>query len=164
MIFFGKIQVRMNRCFKALLISSVMFMSIMVLACENQKGNTDPEIQMADSMKIQISIGNEIFTATLSNNATAIAFKERLPLTVNMSELNGNEKYVDLPDKLPSDPSNPKTIHTGDLMLYGSNTLVLFYKTFPTSYNYTSLGRIDNPSGLEAALGAGSVTVTFEAE
>ena len=113
-------------------------------------------------MKLNITIGANTFTATLYNNPTVTAFKTRLPLTIKMTELNGNEKYFDLPDNLPAKASNPGTIQTGDLMLYGSNTLVLFYKSFSTSYNYTRLARIDNPSGLAAALGSGNITVKFD--
>ncbi len=83
-------------------------------------------------------------------------------MTLNMKDLNGNEKYFDLPNNLPTNASNPGTIQAGDLMLYGSNTFVLFYKSFSTSYNYTRLARIDNPTGLAAALGSGNVTVRFE--
>ncbi|MGA9578578.1 MAG: cyclophilin-like fold protein, partial [Terrimicrobiaceae bacterium] len=104
------------------------------------------------------------FTATLYDNATATAFKGMLPMTVKMSDLNGNEKYFDLPVNLPPNASNPGTIQSGDLMIYGSNTLVLFYKKFSTSYSYTSLGRINDPTALAAAVGSGSVTVTYELE
>ena len=114
--------------------------------------------------KMKIKAGNSTFTATLYDNATATAFKALLPLTVSMVELNGNEKYLDLPRSLPANASNPGTIQNGDLMLYGSSTLVLFYKTFSTSYSYTKLGRIDDVTGLVAALGSGKVTVWFEAE
>ena len=115
-------------------------------------------------MKLKITIGTNTFTVALYNNTTAATFKEKLPLTINMSELNGNEKYFDLPNNLPSNASNPGTIQAGDVMLYGSNTLVLFYKTFSTSYNYSRIGRIDNPSGLADALGSGNKTVKFELE
>ena len=117
-----------------------------------------------DSMKLKITVGSNTFSVTLHSNAAVTAFKSSLPMTINMSELNGNEKYFDLPNNLPANASNPGTIQTGDLMLYGSNTLVLFYKSFSTSYTYTPLGRIDNASGLTAALGSGNVTVKLEVE
>jgi len=139
---------------------------IQLYACNNnneiEPENNSNNISNTDSMKLKIKIGTNTFTATFYDNATAKAFKAKLPMTINMTELNGDEKYYDLPERLPKNASNPGTIQTGDLMLFGSNTLVLFYKTFSTSYSYTRLGRIDNPSGLAAALGSRNVTVTFE--
>ncbi len=114
------------------------------------------------SNKMKITIGSAVFTATLNNNATTTAFKAMLPLTINMSELNGNEKMYYFSTTLPTNASSGGNIQVGDLMLYGNNCLVLFYEGFNTSYSYTRLGRIDNTSGLVAALGAGSVTVKFE--
>lgn len=114
--------------------------------------------------RLRIKVGSTAFTATLLNNATVTAFKARLPMTLSMKELNGNEKYYNLPKDLPASASNPGTIQTGDLALYGSNTLVLFYKSFSTSYRYTKMGCIDNPAGLAAALGSGNVPVIFELE
>jgi hypothetical protein len=113
-------------------------------------------------VKIKITVNAQTFTATLLDNNSAKAFKEMLPLTIKMTELNGNEKYCDLKKSLPTNPTNPETITNGDLMLYGSETFVLFYDTFATSYRYTKLGQIDNVTGLKSALGSGSVTVTVE--
>jgi fermentation-respiration switch protein FrsA (DUF1100 family) len=130
----------------------------------SERACSSNDISIIDSMKLKIAIGAKTFTATLYNNETVTAFKAKLPMTINMTELNGNEKYFDLPDNLPTNASNPGTIQSGDLMLYGSNTLVLFYKSFSTSYNYTRVARIENPSGLATALGTGNKTVKFEIE
>ena len=126
------------------------------------RGTGDKKNSNLTGGNMKIKIGNNTFTATLYNNATATAFTSLLPMTINMAELNGNEKYAELSSNLPVNASNPGTIKTGDLMLYGSSTIVLFYKTFSTSYSYTKLGRIDDVAGIDAALGSGNVTVRFE--
>ncbi|HCY41213.1 MAG TPA: hypothetical protein DHV48_07655 [Prolixibacteraceae bacterium] len=130
---------------------------------EDDKINTENNAPLANG-KIKIKANSQTFIVTLLDNNSAKAFKELLPLTINMIELNGNEKYYDLPESIPTNSSNPGTIKNGDLMLYGSKTLVLFYKTFSTSYSYIKLGTIDDVTGLTTALGSGNVTVTFELE
>ena len=124
--------------------------------------NPTPDPTPSAGNRLRITAGTTVFTATLFEDAAAQAFKELLPMTVQMRELNGNEKYYYLPSVLPTAASNPGTIRAGDLMLYGSDCLVLFYETFAASYAYTPLGRLDNPAGLAAVLGAGSVALTFE--
>jgi hypothetical protein len=130
------------------------------IAAETETQNNNADMRN----KLKITVGAKTFSATLLDNATATALKKLLPMTVEMTELNGNEKYFRLPSNLPANASNPGTIQVGDLMLYGSNTLVLFYESFSTSYTYTKIGRIDDASGLAAALGAGNVKVSFELE
>ena len=111
---------------------------------------------------INIIVGSKTFIATLADSETGEAFAALLPLSVTMNELNGNEKYHYLNSSLPTAAYQPGTIHAGDLMLYGNNCVVLFYETFNSSYSYTRIGAIDNPSGLAAALGSGNVSVRFE--
>lgn len=140
-------------------------------SCEKKEGqvfeqNTveNNSNENAMSSKIKIKINSQTFTATLLDNNSTRAFIKTLPMTISMKELNADEKYHDLQESLPTNAFNPRTIQAGDLMLFGSRTLVLFYKTFSTSYSYTRLGRIDDISGLVTALGSKNVTVTFEME
>jgi hypothetical protein len=125
------------------------------------KGNaiTDNSESMSDT--IAIKIGSREFTGTLVDNPTATAFRAMLPLTMDMTELNGNEKYFDLAKSLPTNASNPGQINAGDFLLYGSKTLVLFYEAFSTSYSYTRIGKVDNPIGLAEAVGSGNAVVTI---
>jgi hypothetical protein len=110
---------------------------------------------------IHIQIGSKIFPARLFENTSSQALLAKLPITITMTELNKNEKYYNLPDRLPSNPQPVGTISAGDLMLYGSDCLVIFYKSFNTSYSYTKLGSIEDTSELVIALGSGNIEVTL---
>lgn len=111
---------------------------------------------------ILVQVGNKSFQVTLEDNAAAKSFAAQLPLTLMMKELNNNEKFAQLPKGVPTQASIPARIEAGDLMMFGSATLVLFYKGFNTSYSYTQIGKIENIDGLTAALGNGDVNVRFE--
>lgn len=110
---------------------------------------------------ITLTIGDRTFTATMEQNSTAEAFRALLPLTLEMQELNGNEKYHYLSQSLPTNRTKVGTIHAGDIMLYGDNCVVVFYETFTTSYSYSPIGHITNSEGLKEALGSGAVSIAF---
>lgn len=114
------------------------------------------------SMNMIIKIGERSFDCTLYENETTYAFIEQLPLAITMNELNGNEKYYYLENSLPTNSSRVNKIHTGELMLFGTDCLVLFYEDFNTSYSYTSIGYVNEPEQLADVLGGGSVQVVFE--
>lgn len=145
-------------------VTSLIFTLALAFAGPRVLSAEQSETDKSMSDKITIRIGDKTFGATLSRNATAAAFKKLLPLSITLNELNGNEKFAELPLSLPTEASTPRAVQTGDLMLYGSSTLVLFYKSFRTTYRYTNIGRLDDPAGLEPALGSANVDVTFEAK
>ena len=84
-----------------------------------QKSNSNDETK---ETKMKIKIGSKTFNATLFGNETVAAFKAMLPLTIKMEELNGNEKKYDFSNSSPTATYQPKTINSGDLMIWGKNT------------------------------------------
>ena len=108
---------------------------------------------------ITIRVNGKQFPAKLCQTETTKSIMHKLPLSITMDELNGNEKYYYFSESFPTEAERVSEIHAGDLKLYGSSCLVLFYESFSTSYSYTSLGYVENPEGLAEALGTGSVHV-----
>lgn len=129
---------------------------------EDDDNNNENEDKNEMNKNITITVGGTSFAATLTDNDAARAFAAMLPMSIQMSELNGNEKYHYLDNNLPTDSYRLGTIHAGDLMLYGSTCVVLFYETFSSSYSYTRIGQVNNPQGLKEALGSGDANVKFE--
>lgn len=129
---------------------------------ENNIEEGDNMNNQNENIKINLTVNNKTFSATLDNNATTRELVSMFPLTLNMSDLNSNEKYNYLDTNLTTNASRVSRINAGDIKLFGSSCLVVFYESFNTSYSYTNLGKVDNANDFVNELGRGSVTVTFE--
>lgn len=147
-----------------LILTTFLFFTMTACANENSgTGVTSAETteNLGATLNITLTIGTKTFAATLVDNAATRALITQFSLTLDMSELNGNEYYVYLNNSLPTASKNSRTIHAGDIKLYGSSCLVIFYKSFSTSYSYTDLGTIDDSTGLLDALRESNGKVTF---
>ena len=118
-----------------------------------------------DNMQnIIITIENKKYEAILYDNSTTKELIKKFPITITMSDLNGNEKYYNFSKSFPTSSENVASINKGDIMLFGDNCLVIFYKSFSTRYKYTKLGYIKNTEDLENSFGKGDISITFEIE
>jgi len=129
---------------------------------KEDKAEEPTENNQKEEYTMNVIVSGKAFSATLADTEAAAAFAGILPLTLDMSELNGNEKYAYLDKSLPAKAEKTGRIETGDIMLYGNNCIVVFYKSFDTPYSYTRIGKITDTAGLEDALGKGSATVKFD--
>ena len=154
---------------KKFLLSFISFLSLfLITACNDTKvinenaNSTDIKEQTnqeSDNMSsINVIINNNSYVLNLEDNQTAKDFLKLLPKEYIMNELNGNEKYIYLDSSLTTNSSNPKSINKGDVMLFGDNCLVVFYKSFNTNYSYTKIGHIANLPDL----GKENIVIKFE--
>lgn len=121
--------------FKRLFSLSVLLVAFLSILSVSAVGNAEG---------IKLVIDDVEYSVELEDNPTSQEFVNLLPLEYNMTELNNNEKYVDLNTSLTSNPSKVGQISKGDLMLYNDNTIVLFYESFNTTYEYTRIGHVNN--------------------
>ena len=106
-----------------------------------------------------IKIGDKTFPFTLKDTAAANELKNKLPFKVEMTKLNDNEIYYQFSQSFTTDMKSVGTINTGDIYLYQNNYLVLFYKTFTTTYSYTEIGKLSTTEGLADAIGSNSPVI-----
>ena len=142
---------------KSLTIGIILcILLLMITGCNSKKDNKNNSNEVVKSVKAIIN-DNE-YIINLESNETAQQFASILPQELNMKELNGNEKYIYLDRSFPTNSYYPQKIYAGDVMLYGDNCLVIFYKSFNSDFSYTKIGHIDNLPGL----GNGNIIVKFE--
>ena len=122
-----------------------------------------------ESNTIKLTVeGGRTFTATLEDNSSAQALKERLAkgnITVEMNDYGDMEKVGSLGINLPRN-DRKTTTGPGDIILYLGNNLVIYYDT--NSWNFTRIGKVDGVSTRKEMLdllgGTGKISVTLSLE
>ena len=117
---------------------------------------------IAGEEQYYIKINDKEFEFEFKDTEVANRIKSKLPFTVKMTNLNGNEVYYQFSGE--SFTPNHKavgTINMGDIYLYQSNYLVLFYKTFTTSYSYTEIGKLKDATGLDTIIGSSDIEIEW---
>lgn len=122
---------------------------------------TTDEAKEGNAMILMID-GNEIEAEWEDNESVAALRKlaENGPITIDMSGYGGFEQVGSIGERLPSSDTRITTA-TGDIMLYASDQIVMFYGS--NTWSYTRLGRITGMSDteIESLLSAGDVTLTI---
>ena len=122
----------------------------------------ESEEEEASMMKMKIN--DTPVTVAWEDNESVAALKDLAMngLTIQMSMYGGFEQVGSIGRHLPSSDVQTST-SSGDIVLYSSNQLVVFYGS--NSWAYTRLGHITDktPEEMQALLSNGDVTITLSA-
>ena len=115
-------------------------------------------------MKLNLTIGGKVVTATLADNATARDFVSVLPLSVSMNDLFVREKYGDLPKALSEDGPRRSSYEVGDIAYWSpDHQFAIYYHQDGESIPAPGIIPIASiESGVEAFKVSGSVNVRIE--
>ena len=132
--------------------------SIETAAPDAQSGKSEE----AKGIRIKITVGNQVRTATLIDNATTRSLISKFPLTVPMQDLYSRELVYRFPDPLPSNEAQTSGYEVGDISYWTPRrSFVIFYKqNGEVIGNLQKIGRID--SSIEIFSQTGNTNVTFE--
>jgi hypothetical protein len=133
-------------------------------------GSYDVLIELDESEEeeepmMQMKINDTPVTVAWENNESVSALKDLAMsgLTIQMSMYGGFEQVGSIGQRLPSSDVQTST-SSGDIVLYSSNQLVVFYGS--NSWAYTRLGHITDktPEEMRTLLSNGDVTITLSVQ
>lgn len=134
-----------------------------VLTPNTTTESQSPETMIPEENTMTVTINGTAFTAVLSDNSSAEAFRKLLnekDITIEMRDYANFEKVGALGTSLPRNDEQITT-EPGDIILYQGNQITIYYDT--NSWSFTRLGKINNATQAELvkAMGTGNATVTF---
>lgn len=169
---------------KKLLMILLTFMIIALTSCGKSTNSSTPSNTDAPStsittpsddnqttkedetanMKLTLKIDDTEVDVIWADNDSVRALKNLAKdgLTINMSKYGGFEQVGSIGSTLPSSDTRITT-NPGDIVLYSSNQIVIFYDS--NTWSYTKLGHINlSKSELTDLLGDEDVVITLNLE
>ena len=116
----------------------------------------------AEPIKVKMTAGGHVLTATFLDNATTRALITKFPLTVPMTDLYSREMCYRFPDALPANEAGTNGYEVGDIVYWTPrhSFVIMYEQNGERIGNLQKIGRID--SGVEVFKRTGNVDVTFE--
>ncbi len=144
---------------KVLSLALALALLAVVIPC--RAGSARADEGGMEPMKMNVRIGERDFLATLEDNRAVAELTEMMrqgPVIIEMDDYSGFEKVGSLGARLTASDAQTTT-GPGDIVLYNGSNIVMFYGS--NTWAYTRIGRVDDLTGWEEALGSGSVTAEF---
>ncbi len=145
------------------LIITLLMSTLLLSGCINNKDNKDnqSEDDITDNIPeeeiMKLEIDENVLDVSWNNNASVTALNEIKPLTINMHQYGGFEQVGSIGQSIVSDDKEITT-KPGDIVLYSSNQIVVFFGT--NTWSYTKLGHINlSDSELNTLLNKSNVTL-----
>ena len=137
--------------------------TLLLSGCINNKNNKDnqSENDITDNIPeeeiMKLEIDEKVLDVSWNNNASVTALNEIKPLTINMHLYGGFEQVGSIGKSIVSDDKDITT-KPGDIVLYSSNQIVVFFGT--NTWSYTKFGHINlSDSELNTLLNKSNVTL-----
>ena len=145
------------------LIMALLMSTLLLSGCINNENNKDnqSEDDITDNIPeeeiMKLEIDENVLDVSWNNNASVTALNEIKPLTINMHLYGGFEQVGSIGQSIVSDDKEITT-KPGDIVLYSSNQIVVFFGT--NTWRYTKLGHINlSDSELNTLLNKSNVTL-----
>lgn len=115
------------------------------------------------NLQLKISIGNKTLMATFIDSKTTQEFISMLPLTLNMDDLGGREKYSALSKELSKTGNVQTSFQKGDISYWLGGGIATYYNNdgHQIKAGLITLARLN--SGIEEFQVPSSIKVKFEA-
>ncbi|KEA52081.1 hypothetical protein DT73_14350 [Mangrovibacter sp. MFB070] len=113
-------------------------------------------------IKVKITTGNQVMTATFYNNATTRELISRFPLTLPMEDLYNREMCYRFPEALPANELQTSGYEVGDIVYWAPrhSFVIMYEQNGERISNLQKIGRIH--SGVGVFRHTGNADVTFE--